>query len=68
MLLTNMGGGYGYILLMVLFIMFGPSIIMGVIAAVYWSKNKKKTAKSLAILAVVYQLISLGVCGALIYG
>ena len=53
--------------IMILLIMFGPGLLLTIIgAAVY--KNNKKAAKVLFIIAVVYTIISLGICGALIGG
>lgn len=48
-------------------IMFGPAILLTIIGAAVYKKHKK-AAKVLFILAVVYVLISLGICGALIGG
>ncbi|GAL65430.1 hypothetical protein JCM19301_3890 [Jejuia pallidilutea] len=47
--------------------MFGPSVILAIIGFSLLSKNKK-TAKVLFIIAAVYLIISLGICGALIAG
>jgi len=46
-------------------IMFGPAIILAIIGLLL-RKNNKKAAKVFFILAVVYVIISLGVCGALL--
>ncbi|MFP4844528.1 hypothetical protein [Winogradskyella sp. PE311] len=46
-------------------IMFGPAILLAIIGFAVLKKNKK-AAKVLFILAAVYVIISLGVCGALI--
>jgi len=46
-------------------IMFGPAIILAIIGFAVLKKNKK-AAKVLFILAAVYVIISLGICGALI--
>ncbi|WP_298340892.1 hypothetical protein [uncultured Algibacter sp.] len=55
------------LLLMIVAIMFGPAILLAIIGAFLLKKNKK-AAKVLFILAVVYLIISLGICGALIAG
>lgn len=47
-------------------IMIGPAILLGIIGAILWSKQNKKAAKVFFILAVIYLVISLGICGALI--
>jgi hypothetical protein len=52
---------------MILLIMFGPAILLAIIGAFVFKKNKK-AAKVLFIIAVVYRIISLGICGALIAG
>ena len=49
-------------------IMFGPAILLLVIGFILRSKQKKKAGKILFILAGVYMLVSLGVCGALLGG
>ena len=48
-------------------IMFGPAILLAIIGFALLNK-KKKAAKTLFILAAIYVIISLGVCGALIAG
>lgn len=48
-------------------IMFGPAILLAIIGFVLNKKNKK-AAKILFILAGVYLLISLGICGTLMMG
>lgn len=55
------------LLLMIVAIMFGPAILLAIIGAFLLKKNKR-AAKVLFILAAVYLIISLGVCGALIAG
>jgi uncharacterized membrane protein YqgA involved in biofilm formation len=49
-------------------IMFGPAIVLAIIGFVLLSKQKKKAAKILFILAGVYLLVSLGICGGLMGG
>ena len=53
----------GLVILIVL-IMFGPAIIMAIIGFAILKKNKK-AAKVLFILAAVYLIISLGICGSM---
>ena len=48
-------------------IMFGPAILLAIIGFAVLKKNKK-AAKILFILAAVYVIISLGICGALVVG
>ncbi len=55
------------LILLIVAIMFGPAIILAIIGAFLLKKNKK-AAKVLFILAAVYLIISLGICGALIAG
>ncbi|MGC1474037.1 MAG: hypothetical protein WA775_15710 [Psychroserpens sp.] len=52
---------------MILAIMFGPGILLTVIGIALYKKNKK-AAKVLFILAAVYTIISLGICGAMMTG
>lgn len=56
----------GLVVLMVA-IMFGPAILLTIIGFAILKKNKK-AAKVLFILAAVYVIISLGICGALMNG
>ncbi|MEW4922283.1 hypothetical protein [Algibacter sp. 2305UL17-15] len=55
------------LLYLIIAIMLGPAILLALIGFLVRGKNKK-AAKVLFILAVVYVLISLGVCGALVSG
>lgn len=55
----NLDGLFALILL----IMFGPALLFIIIGAILFSKQKKKAGKIFMILAGVYCLISLGVCG-----
>ena len=56
---------YDAILYLVLAIMFGPVILM-VISGLVIRKKNKKAAKVLFILAAIYVIISLGICGSMI--
>jgi hypothetical protein len=53
---------YDFILYLFLAIMFGPPLLMTIIGFVVKNKNKK-AAKVLFILAAVYVIVSLGICG-----
>jgi hypothetical protein len=55
------------LLIMILLIMFGPGVLLTIIGIAVYRKNKK-AAKVLFIIAIVYTIISLGVCGALMSG
>ncbi|SIQ02843.1 hypothetical protein [Maribacter ulvicola] len=44
-------------------IMFGPAILFLIIGAILFNYKKKKAGKVFMILAGVYCLISLGLCG-----
>ncbi|WP_291867220.1 hypothetical protein [Maribacter sp.] len=46
-------------------IMFGPAIVLIIIGLILRGKEKPKAGKVLFILAGVYLLVSLGVCGGL---
>lgn len=52
---------------LIIAIMLGPAIILAIIGFAVLKKNKK-AAKVLFILATVYVIISLGICGALMTG
>ena len=55
------------LVVMIIAIMFGPAILLAIIGFAVYKKNKK-AAKVLFILATVYVIISLGICGALMNG
>ena len=65
-LLLEPGNLDGLVILIVA-VMFGPAILLTIIGAAVYKKNKK-AAKVLFIIAAVYVIISLGICGALISG
>ncbi|WP_298478367.1 hypothetical protein [uncultured Maribacter sp.] len=46
-------------------LMFGPAILLLIIGFILRSKRKYKAGKVLFILAGIYLLVSLGVCGGL---
>ena len=50
---------------MIFLIMFGPAVLFVIIGLMVRKKNKK-SAKVFYILAGIYLVISLGICGALI--
>lgn len=60
-------GNLDGLVILIFAIMFGPAIILAIIGFVLNKKNKK-AAKILFILAAVYLLISLGICGTLMMG
>ena len=51
-------------ILFILMIMFGPPIILSIIGSKQTDEKKAKTYK---IIAAVYLIIGLGVCGSIIY-
>lgn len=57
--------GLGALIALIFAIGFGPPILLGIIGIIQWNKTRKKTAKVLFILATIYLLISLGICGSL---
>lgn len=57
----NLDGLFALILL----IMFGPALLFLIIGGILFAKQKKKAGKIFMILAGVYCLISLGVCGSM---
>lgn len=59
----NLDGLFAIILL----IMLGPSLVLFIVGLAV-RKSNKKAAKVLYILAGVYLLVSLGICGGLIVG
>ncbi len=61
-------GNLGGLVAILFLIMLGPAVLLLVIGLILRSKQKKKAGKILIILAGVYMLVSLGVCGALVGG
>lgn len=57
-------GNLDGLILLIIAIMFGPAILMAIIGFAVLKKNKK-AAKVLFILAAVYVIISLGICGSM---
>jgi len=64
MILLEIGNLDGLVLLIVA-VMFGPALILAIIGLLMLKKDKK-LAKVLLILAVVYTIISLGICGSML--
>ncbi|WAC00979.1 hypothetical protein N7U66_12285 [Lacinutrix neustonica] len=60
-------GNLNGLLFMLIAIMLGPAIVLAIIGFAVKNKNKK-AAKILFILAAVYVIVSLGICGALLTG
>ncbi|WP_178991430.1 hypothetical protein [Winogradskyella schleiferi] len=52
------------LIILIIAIMFGPAILMTIIGFAVL-KKRKKAAKILFILAAVYVIISLGICGSM---
>ncbi|WP_299098213.1 hypothetical protein [uncultured Winogradskyella sp.] len=52
------------LIILIVAIMFGPAILLAIIGFAVLKKNKK-AAKVLFILAAVYVIISLGICGSM---
>lgn len=57
-------GNLDGLVILILIIMLGPAIILAIIGALL-RKSNKKTSKVFFILATVYVIISLGVCGSM---
>lgn len=58
-------GNLGGLVFLIVLIMFGPALLFLIIGFILRRKQKKKAAKIFFILAGVYLLISLGVCGSM---
>ncbi|MBA6151985.1 hypothetical protein [Gelidibacter maritimus] len=54
------------LLTVLILIMVGPSIVLAIIGGILYYNQKKKAAKVFFILAVIYLVISFGICGVLI--
>ncbi|WP_299332985.1 hypothetical protein [uncultured Psychroserpens sp.] len=65
-LLLEPGNLDGLVILIVL-VMFGPAIVLALVGFGVLKKYKK-AAKVLFILAALYLIVSLGICGALMAG
>ncbi|WP_299114955.1 hypothetical protein [uncultured Winogradskyella sp.] len=58
-------GNLDGLLIIILAVMFGPAILLAIIGFAILKKHRK-AAKVLFVIATVYVIISLGICGALI--
>jgi len=58
-------GNLDGLVVLIIAIMFGPAILLTIIGFSV-KKNHKKAAKVLFILAAIYVIVSLGICGALV--
>lgn len=50
---------------LILLIMFGPALLFLIIGVILSSQQKKKAGKVFLILAGIYLLVSLGICGSM---
>lgn len=57
-------GNLDGLLILIIAIMLGPAILLTIIGFAIKSKNKK-AAKVLFILATIYVIVSLGICGSM---
>ena len=60
-------GNLDGLVVMIALIMFGPAVLLAIIGFIVL-KRHKKAAKVMFILAGVYLLVSLGICGAMLSG
>lgn len=58
-------GNLGGLVFLIVLIMFGPALLFLIIGFILRRKQNKKASKIFFILAGVYLLISLGVCGSM---
>lgn len=58
-------GNLDGLVLVILLIMLLPSFVLALIGAILFYSQKKRAAKILFIIAVVYAIISLGICGSM---
>ncbi|MEZ4794559.1 MAG: hypothetical protein R2773_03625 [Flavobacteriaceae bacterium] len=65
MIIEPSSDGLGLLILIILFVVFGIPLLLAIIGLVFYSKGKKKIGKILFIIAGVYLLISLGICGSM---
>lgn len=61
-------GDLSGLVVLIILVMFGPALILLIIGFILRSNQKKKASKVLFILAGVYLLVSLGICGGLVGG
>ena len=58
-------GNLDGLVIVILLIMLLPSFVLGLIGTILYFNEKKRAAKILFIIAVVYAIISLGICGSM---
>lgn len=59
-------GNLDGLVVLIFLIMFGPALLFLIIGGILFSNKKKKAGKVFMILAGVYLLVSLGVCGTML--
>ena len=64
MIFQEVGNLNGLVVVIIL-IMLIPSFILALIGAILYFNLKKRAAKILFIIAIVYAIISLGLCGSM---
>ena len=63
---TLVGEGYEIIIYTILLILFGPPMVLALIGWLLFRKKNQKAGKIFFILAGVYLVVGLGVCGAVL--
>lgn len=59
------GGDYSGIVILILIILLGPPLFLAGLGTIFYRKKQKTVAKVFFILAGIYLLIGLGLCGSI---
>ncbi len=62
------GGNYDAIIYLILLILLGPPIFLALIGVILFKTQHRKAGKVFFILAGIYLVVGLGICGALMVG
>lgn len=65
-LLLTINGGLEGLVYLIFAVMFGPPVLLAIIGIAL--RKHKKASKVFYILAAVYLIVGLGICGSMIYG
>lgn len=60
------GGNYNGIVYFILLILLGPPLLLGILGAFFYRRKQKTVAKVFFILAGIYLLVGLGLCGGIL--
>ncbi|WP_281989522.1 hypothetical protein [Aquimarina aggregata] len=60
------GGNYAGIVYLILLILLGPPVLLAIIGLILFKTTSRKAGKVFFILAGIYLVVGLGICGAML--